>query len=128
MNIGELSKLSEVNAKMIRRYEEHGIIPKANRSLSGYRTYSETDVHILRFVKKAREFGFSMKDIKQLVSLWRNKNRKSEVVKNLASKHLNELKTKRDELDAMIGALSFLVHSCHGDQRPDCPILNSIED
>jgi DNA-binding transcriptional MerR regulator len=88
MNIGEVSKKSQVNPKMIRRYEEEGIIPKAGRSLTGYRQYSEKDVHILRFVKRARELGFSMKDIRQLLGLWKNKARSSSQVKAIAQKHI----------------------------------------
>src|SRR3989344_6082337 len=99
MNIGEVAQISEVNSKMIRRYEEQGIIPKAGRSLSGYRQYTENDVHILKFVKKSRELGFSMKDIKQLVSLWRNKNRPSSQVKKIAQKHIEELEKKLHEIE-----------------------------
>lgn len=97
MNIGEVAALSEVNSKMIRRYEEQGIIPKAGRNLSGYRQYSDKDVHILQFVKRSRELGFSMKDIKQLVSLWRNKNRSSSQVRSIALKHQRELEKKLKE-------------------------------
>lgn len=127
MNIGEAAKMSGVNAKMIRRYEEQGIIPKAGRSMSGYRTYSENDVHIFRFVKKARELGFSMKDIKQLVGLWRNKKRPSSEVKSIAKKHAAELEKKRGEIDAVLKTLNKLIGHCHGDSRPECPILEEIE-
>lgn len=126
MNIGEVAKLSEVNSKAIRRYEELGIIPKAGRSDAGYRQYSETDVHVLRFVKRARELGFSMKDIKQLVSLWRNRSRPSSQVKSIASKHVTELKKKSDEIQSMLSTLNKLLKSCHGDHRPDCPILDEL--
>ena len=126
MNIGEASKLSAVNSKMIRRYEELGILPKAGRSDSGYRTYSEKDVHVIRFVKRARELGFSMKDIKQLVSLWRNKNRPSSLVKSIALKHVQELEEKISDITAMLGTLRNLTDNCHGDQRPDCPILDEL--
>ena len=127
MNIGEVSKLADVNSKMVRRYEDLGIIPKAGRSLSGYRQYSDKDVHILRFVKRARELGFSMKDIKQLVSLWRNKTRSSSQVKNIAMKHRTELEKKLKEIQAMVNTLNQLVENCHGDERPDCPILDELE-
>ena len=127
MNIGEASKLSDVNSKMIRRYEEHGIIPKAGRSLSGYRTYSEKDVHVLRFVKRARELGFSMKDIKQLVSLWRNKSRPSSQVKTIALRHKTELEKKLKETQSMLNTINNLVKHCHGDERPDCPILDELD-
>lgn len=127
MNIGEAAKLSKVNAKMIRRYEEEGIIPKAGRSYSGYRQYSEKDIHVLRFVKRARELGFSMKDAKQLVSLWKNQNRSNSQVKALAQKHKNELEKKLNEMQAMLSTLDVLIKHCHGDSRPDCPILKELE-
>ncbi len=127
MNIGEVSKLSELNSKMIRRYEEEGIIPKAGRSVSGYRTYSEKDVHILRFVKRARELGFSMKDVKQLIGLWRNKTRSSAQVKSIALKHITELEKKLQEIQSLLGTLKNLTEHCHGDHRPDCPILDELE-
>lgn len=127
MNIGEVAQLSEVNSKMIRRYEEQGIIPKAGRTISGYRQYSEKDVHVLRFVKRSRELGFSMKDVKQLVSLWRNKNRPSSQVKSIASKHIEELEKKLLEIQSMLSTLKHLTNNCHGDQRPDCPILEGLE-
>lgn len=127
MNIGEVAQISEVNSKMIRRYEEQGIIPKAGRSLSGYRQYTENDVHILKFVKKSRELGFSMKDIKQLISLWRNKNRPSSQVKKIAQKHIEELEKKLHEIESMLSTLNHLVKNCHGDHRPDCPILDELE-
>lgn len=127
MNIGEVAELSQVNSKMIRRYEEQGIIPKAGRTISGYRQYSEKDVHVLRFVKRSRELGFSMKDVKQLVSLWKNKSRPSSQVKSIASKHIEELEKKLQEIQAMLSTLKHLTNNCHGDQRPDCPILEGLE-
>ena len=127
MNIGEVASLSGVNSKMIRRYEEMGIIPKAGRNLSGYRQYAEKDVHILKFVKKSRELGFSMKDIKQLVSLWRNKTRTSSQVKSIALKHQTELEKKLNEIKAMLQTINKLVKNCHGDERPDCPIIDELE-
>lgn len=126
MNIGEAAKLSGVNAKLIRHYESIGIIPKASRSESGYRTYSESEVHILSFVKRARNMGFSMKEIKKLVSLWRNKSRASAEVKNLATKHIDEMEKKIQELQEMVKSLRHLSKNCHGDHRPDCPILNDL--
>lgn len=127
MNIGEVAVLSEVNSKMIRRYESLGIIPKAGRSISGYRQYSQNDVHVLKFVKRARELGFSMKDIKQLVSLWRNKKRPSSQVKSIAKKHAEELEKKLHEIQAMLSTLNTLVAHCHGNDRPDCPILDGLD-
>lgn len=126
MNISEAAKLSDVNSKMIRRYEELGIIPKAKRNASGYRQYSENDVHILKFVKRARELGFSMKDIKQLVGLWKNKTRTSSQVKSIALKHIEELEKKLSETQGMLKTLKHLARHCHGDQRPDCPILDEL--
>jgi MerR family gold-responsive transcriptional activator of gol and ges genes len=126
MNIGEAAKISGVNAKLIRHYESIGIIPKASRSRGGYRTYAEADVHILSFVKRARNLGFSMKEIKKLVSLWRNKNRSSAEVKSLAVKHVVEMEQKITELQQMVKTLRHLAKTCHGDHRPDCPILNSL--
>lgn len=127
MNIGEVASMSEVNSKMIRRYEEHGIIPKAGRSLAGYRQYSDKDVHVLRFVKRARELGFSMKDVKQLVGLWRNKSRPSAQVKNIALKHQTELERKLQEIQSMLNTINNLIEHCHGDERPDCPILDGLD-
>ena len=127
MNIGQAAKISGVNAKLIRHYESIGIIPKASRSDAGYRTYSEADVHILSFVKRARTLGFSMKEIKRLVSLWRNKSRASSEVKSLALKHVDEMEKKIYELQEMVKTLKHLSKNCHGDHRPDCPILDDLE-
>lgn len=126
MNIGEAAKRSGVNAKLIRHYESIGIIPKASRSESGYRTYNENEVSILTFVKKARNMGFSMKEIKKLVGLWRNKSRASAEVKILAIKHIDEMEKKILELQEMVKSLKHLAKNCHGDDRPDCPILNDL--
>jgi MerR family gold-responsive transcriptional activator of gol and ges genes len=126
MNIGEAAKISGVNAKLIRHYESIGIVPKASRSESGYRTYSETEVHILSFVKKSRSLGFSMKEIKKLVGLWRNKVRASADVKALANRHIDEMEQKIAELQKMVKTLKHLVKSCQGDSRPDCPILDNL--
>lgn len=127
MNIGELAKKSGVNSKMIRRYEELGILPKAKRSDGGYRQYGENDVHNAKFVKRARELGFSMRDIKTLLSLWRNKNRSSAQVKKVTTKHIDELETKLTEIKSMLATLKKLAHHCHGDDRPDCPILEELQ-
>lgn len=127
MNIGELANKSGVNSKMIRRYEELGILPKPRRSDSGYRQYGENDVHNAKFVKRARELGFSMKDIKTLLSLWRNKNRSSSQVKKIATKHIDELESKLSEINLMLVTLKNLANHCHGDDRPNCPILEELE-
>ncbi|QDK44678.1 Cu(I)-responsive transcriptional regulator [Bdellovibrio sp. ZAP7] len=127
MNIGELSKSSGVNAKLIRHYESIGLIPKAARSESGYRKYGETDVHILKFIKRGRSLGFSMKEIKKLISLWRNRSRASSEVKALAVAHVKELEEKISELQGMVDTLKHLARTCHGDHRPDCPIIEDLE-
>lgn len=127
MNIGELAKTSGVNAKLIRHYESIGLIPKASRSFSGYRTYGDKDIHVLKFVKRSRNLGFPMKEIKKLIGLWRNKNRPSKEVKELALSHLKILEEKISELEEMACALRHLAQNCHGDHRPDCPILNNLE-
>lgn len=126
MNIGEAARASGVNAKLIRHYESIGLIPKASRSDGGYRVYSDADVHILTFVKRARGLGFSMKEIKKLVGLWRNKSRNSADVKNLALAHVREMEQKVAELQSMVKTLKHLAKSCHGDHRPDCPIIDSL--
>mgnify|MGYP001004377935 CR=1 FL=1 len=128
MNIGEAAKVSGVNAKLIRHYESIGIIPKASRTEAGYRVYSESDVHSLKFVKRARKLGFSMKEIKKLVGLWRNRSRVSADVKTLALVHVKEMEQKVDELQAMIKTLKHLARNCHGDHRPDCPIIDGLAD
>ena len=126
MNIGEAAKASGVNAKLIRHYESIGIIPKAGRSTSGYRVYTDVEVNILAFVKRARNLGFSMKEIKKLVSLWRNKSRASADVKALALGHVREMEEKVEALEEMIKTLKHLAKNCHGDHRPDCPIIEGL--
>jgi MerR family transcriptional regulator, copper efflux regulator len=126
MNIGQAANASGVNAKSIRHYESIGIIPKASRSDAGYRIYSVTDVNILSFVRRARGLGFSMKEIKQLVGLWRNKSRNSADVKNLALAHVKEMELKISELEGMVKTLKHLAKTCHGDHRPDCPIIDNL--
>lgn len=126
MTIGEVAKLSGVNAKMIRHYESIGLIPKADRTTSGYRVYTESDVYTLNFVRRARSLGFSMKEITKLLSLWKNKRRASAEVKSLAQEHIRELETKIAELQEMTKTLKHLAHNCHGDNRPDCPILDEL--
>lgn len=126
MNIGEAADASGVNAKLIRHYESIGLIPKANRSDSGYRIYKDSDVHILSFIKKARGLGFSMKEIKKLVGLWRNKTRASSDVKALSLAHVKVLEDKISELQSMVDIIKHLSRTCHGDNRPDCPILDNL--
>jgi MerR family gold-responsive transcriptional activator of gol and ges genes len=128
MNIGEAAKISGVSAKMIRHYESIGIVPKPIRSDSGYRLYTSNDIHTLQFVRRARSLGFSMAEIKKLVGLWRNKARASAEVKTMALKHVKELEAKIVELQEMRDALKNLARRCHGDQRPDCPIIDELAD
>lgn len=126
MNIGQAAKVSGVSAKLIRHYESIGIVPKASRSESGYRTYSQSDVHTLTFVRRARNLGFSMQEIKRLVSLWKNRSRKSADVKSLTLQHVKELEEKIQDLEAMRTALLKLAKHCHGDDRPTCPIIEDL--
>ena len=126
LNIGDTAVTSGVSAKMIRHYEEIGLIPKAKRTASGYRMYSEADIHVLRFIKHARKLGFSIKQIAQLLSLWRDHRRSSSKVKNLAVEHIKELEEKILEMHAMKATLEDLVAHCHGDNRPECPILDEL--
>lgn len=126
MNIGEAAKASGVNAKMIRHYESIGVIPKAGRTESGYRNYTDNDIHILVFVRRARDLGFSMKEIKKLVGLWRNKSRSSAEVKSLALQHIKTLEQKIVQLEVMSKTLRQLARNCHGDDRPECPILDNL--
>ena len=126
MNIGEAAKASGVSAKMIRHYEEVGLVPAAARTEAGYRQYADTDVHTLRFIRHARDLGFSIPEIGELVGLWQNRKRPSRRVKALAEAHIQELEQKAQELLAMKATLQHLVQCCHGDDRPDCPILESL--
>ena len=124
--IGTAADISGVSARMIRHYESVGLIPRAGRSAGNYRTYSDVDIHTLRFIRRARELGFSMKQIEQLVSLWRNRSRPSAKVRQLATAHIDELRTKIESLQSMVRTLEELAKHCHGDARPDCPILENL--
>ena len=126
MNIGEAAKASGVSAKMIRHYEQVGLIPAVARTEAGYRQYGEAGVHTLRFVRHARDLGFSITEIGELVGLWHNRKRPSRQVKALAQAHLQELDQKAQELLQMKATLEHLVRCCHGDDRPDCPILETL--
>jgi Cu(I)-responsive transcriptional regulator len=126
LNIGDAAAASGVSAKMIRHYESVGLLPKAKRSYSGYRMYSPTDVHSLRFVRKSRDLGFSIREIAELLSLWHNRRRSSRLVKELATKHVAELERKISELEQMKRALLTLAERCAGDDRPHCPILEGL--
>lgn len=126
MNIGEAAKASGVSAKMIRYYESIGLISPADRTRSNYRVYSGNDVHTLRFIRRARDLGFSMEETSALLALWHDKSRASADVKSIASDHVRDLETRITALQEMADTLRHLVHCCSGDHRPDCPILSSL--
>jgi MerR family transcriptional regulator, copper efflux regulator len=126
MNIGEAAKQSGVTAKMIRHYESLGLLKQARRTDAGYRIYDAPDVHTLRFIRRARDLGFSIKEIQQLVGLWQNRRRASSDVRRIAQGHMTALDAKIAELQGMRRTLEQLVHDCHGDHRPDCPILEDL--
>jgi MerR family copper efflux transcriptional regulator len=126
MNIGEVAGRSGVPAKTIRYYEQVGLIPPARRSESGYRNYDERDLATLRFVQRARSLGFSVKDVGALLALWHDSARASAEVKSLAGNHVAEIDRKIAELKSMRHTLVDLIQRCHGDDRPDCPILDDL--
>ncbi len=125
-NIGEVARRSGVTAKMIRHYEALRLLRKPRRTASGYRVYDDKDVHTLRFVRRARDLGFSMKEIQRLVGLWQDRNRASAEVRRVAQRHVAALEAKILELQSMRRTLEVLVRNCHGDARPDCPILDDL--
>lgn len=125
-NIGEASSLTGISAKMIRHYESIGLIPPASRTFANYRLYSDADLHRLRFIKRARSLGFSMKQIEALLALWNDPGRSSAEVKRLATAHAEALASKIAEMQAMQRTLQRLARDCHGDRRPDCPILDDL--
>lgn len=124
-NIGEASALAGVSAKMIRHYESIGLIPEAARTFAGYRLYSDADVHRLQFIKRARTLGFSIKQIEALLSLWDDRSASADV-RRLAKAHAAELAQRIEEMQAMQRTLETLARRCHGDTRPDCPILDDL--
>lgn len=128
MNIGQAASASSVSAKMIRYYESIGLIEPPSRTQAGYRVYGREDVHTLRFIKRARNLGFSIEETGELLALWRDKTRASSDVKTFAMKHVRDLEAKVAELQAMARTLRNLAKSCHGDERPDCPILDDLAD
>lgn len=127
MRIGEAAAQSGVSAKMVRYYESIGLIRAARRSAKGYRGYDETDVHTLKFIRRCRDLGFNLDEIATLLALWQNRRRKSSEVKRLAALHVKELQAKIDALQSMVNTLSHLMHCCQGDDRPECPILDELE-
>jgi MerR family copper efflux transcriptional regulator len=126
MNIGEASAASGVSAKMIRHYESVDLLPRAARASSGYRQYTNNDVHTLRFIRRARDIGFSIEQIRDLLSLWQDRERSNRQVREVAQKHLTELDTKMQEIRAMQAVVSEMLDCCQGDERPDCPILQKL--
>ena len=126
MNIGQASKASGVSTKMIRYYDEIGLVRPASRTESNYREFDEREVNELRFIRRARSLGFSMPEITQLLSLWRDRERPSREVKAIAEKHVNELDARIAEMQTMADTLRHLSHCCAGDDRPDCPILADL--
>jgi len=128
MNIGEAAKACGVSAKMMRHYESVGLFPEAARSDSGYRQYTDKEVSTLRFIRQSRDLGFSINQIRELLELWQNRKRPSRQVKALAQAHIAELEEKLKELQTMKATLQHLVDCCHGDDRPDCPIIETLAD
>ena len=126
MPIGEVARLSGIPAKTIRYYEESGLLPPPDRAPNGYRVYGERTLHMLRFVRRARDLGFSVQDVGRLLALWADEKRASADVKRLAEAHLEDVERKIDELQGLRSALRHLVHCCRGDSRPDCPILEDL--
>jgi MerR family transcriptional regulator, copper efflux regulator len=124
-NIGQAARTTGVSAKMIRHYESIGLIPRPDRTLANYRIYSADDVHTLQFVRRARSLGFSMKQIQALLGLWQTK-RPSSDVKKLALQHVAALQDRIREMEAMCDTLRKLAKHCHGDERPQCPILEDL--
>jgi len=126
MNIGEAAARSGVSAKMVRHYEGLGLLPKVARSDAGYRQYGPAEVHTLRFIRRARELGFSMKEIAELLKLWQNRRRASADVKRIALRHVADLDRRIAEMAGMRRTIQTLAACCQGNERPDCPILDEL--
>ncbi|OYW31589.1 MAG: Cu(I)-responsive transcriptional regulator [Methyloversatilis sp. 12-65-5] len=126
MNIGEVAARSGVSARMVRHYEVLGLLPVVARSAAGYRRYGEREVHVLRFIRRARDLGFAMKEIADLLALWQTPDRASGDVKQIALAHVADLERRIAEMTEMKRALAQLAECCHGDERPDCPILDGL--
>lgn len=126
VNIGEAARRSGVSAKMLRYYETLGLLGQVNRTDSGYRQYSAGEVHTLRFIKRSRDLGFSMAEVADLVGLWQDRGRSSANVKRIAQKHVDDLGVRIAAMQAMQRTLQDLLCHCHGDARPDCPILDDL--
>jgi MerR family gold-responsive transcriptional activator of gol and ges genes len=126
MNIGDVSGASGVSAKMIRHYEAIGLLPPAARRANAYRDYGARELHELRFIGRARKLGFSIVEIRELLGLWRDAGRPSREVRRIAAAHLADLEARIAEMQALAATLRKLVRACHGDDRPECPILEDI--
>lgn len=126
LSIGEAASRSGVSAKMIRHYESIGLLPRISRTDSGYRQYTQNDVHTLRFIRRGRALGFGMEEIAELLKLWQNKRRASADVKRIALAHADDLRCRIEELEGMKRALEHLADCCQGDQRPECPIIDEL--
>ncbi|BCZ78352.1 Cu(I)-responsive transcriptional regulator [Paraburkholderia terrae] len=126
MNIGEAARASGVTAKMIRYYESVGLLAAKERTQAGYRVYGTQEVHSLRFIRQARRLGFLVEDIRKLLALWNDRSRASAEVKSIALEHVAELNRRIAELTEMRDTLTHLADHCHGDDRPDCPIIESL--
>lgn len=126
MNIGQASESSGVSAKMIRYYEEIGLIRPMGRTGNNYRVYGEDEVHVLRFIKRARNLGFSLEETERLLTLWQDQDRTSAAVKDVADVHIADLERRIAEMQGMVKTLKHLSHCCSGDNRPNCPILDDL--
>jgi len=126
VDIGQATRASGVSVKMIRHYEEIGLLRDVSRTVANYRLYNEQHIHTLRFIKRSRTLGFSMEEIQELLSLWQDRRRSSASVKKIAARHIDDLQTKIAELQGMVNTLQHLTHCCAGDGRPDCPILDDL--
>lgn len=124
--IGVAAQRARISARMVRHYEALGLLPAVARTGSGYRQYTEVDVHALRFIRRARDLGFSMAEIATLLGLWQDKARASSQVKSIAQAHIDDLNQRIADMQAMQRSLQSLVQCCHGDDRPDCPILDNL--
>lgn len=127
LNIGEAAARSGVSAKMIRHYEMLGLLPRVERTDSGYRQYGDREVHTLKFIRRSRDLGFSMAEIAELLQLWQNPRRASSSVKRIALAHIADLDRRMAEMAEMRQTLHRLADCCAGDQRPDCPILEALQ-
>jgi MerR family copper efflux transcriptional regulator len=127
LNIGQASEASGISAKMIRYYETSGLVPKAGRTEGGYRDYGPSDVHRLRFIRRARDLGFSFDQVRELLKLWSDQKRSRADVRAVALEHIVELEVRAKQLNEMLTTLRHLVRACEGNKRPNCPILSELE-